>query len=199
MTTLAKIKEELLDMGKNGEKVFGTYPVHPLKQDADVIKFIERLQELNIEADEDIFGEFDFEDYVFDKMPSPLADEIEEDFDRSGNSYNWNAPIVFQYRPFKLYDGIERVAIAFHKYGDVRANYTRYAVLKCYLEKFWEILAESTIDIPCEDNDWSISQYLHNENGYISAYHYPTGDSFDGYYTDEDCPEVVSKAVENWM
>lgn len=65
----------------------------------------------------------------------------------SNNSYNWNAQVVFNYNEIEVIDryGLEHryITVKFHRYGDVRGNYTDYMVLDMNINEFYEVLTEA--------------------------------------------------------
>lgn len=186
-TILKEIKNDLMTI-EEGEH--GYFKSRPYTESDDLIKLINWIDENFFECNPFEEGK-NFEDFIFDDY---LADEIEEDFEKCLNSYNWGGPIVFQIRSFKM-NGHEFTAIAFHRFGDARCNYSKYACFEMDRDEFIARLEEFAIRIPCEN--WGIDQYLFEESGYIHACNYDENQYFDGYYTDSDCPEEVKKAVED--
>jgi hypothetical protein len=175
MTTLHSIKKELLTLPVYDA---GYYTQKPYARDSDVITFI------------------DFLIKNFDE--SKIRFDWDSDYDDGVNSYNWSAPVVFEARYFKRRAGREHVAISFHRAGDVRCNYTGFAVLDTDRESFLQIIFEFAIDIPCKDEAWSIAQRVTSETGYVDAWNHDTGESFEGYYESDDAPAAVREAVEEW-
>ena len=70
-----------------------------------------------------------------------FADELYVDFytTESGNSYNWNGSAIFNFHQIFIY-GNEYTVVRFHRYGDVRGNYTDYMLLYIGLDRFIEEL-----------------------------------------------------------
>lgn len=86
----------------------------------------------------------DFDDYIWeDKLPTKAVIEDEENYNNSGNSYNWGSDIVFNWDCYKI-DGEEYLAVKFHIAGDVRGNYTDYMLLRLDLDSFFEVVLENT-------------------------------------------------------
>ena len=82
----------------------------------------------------------------------------------SNNSYNRNAQVVFNYNEIEVIDryGLEHkyITVKFHRYGDVRGNYTDYMVLDMSLDEFYEVLADSShvcCDIEYKNEHYEIS------------------------------------------
>lgn len=185
---LKAIKKDLMTMSG---KIFGTYDAQPFKKDSPEIQFINYL--IDNAPEVNLFGtRYNFEDYIFNDYK---ADEIRE-ID-AGNSYNWNGPVVFQYRFFE-YRGRIYTAICFHRFGDVRGNYTKYAILDCNQEEFYDLLSEFYFDIPAGDG-WSVSQYVYDECGSVRAWNSETQEDFDGFYESDEAPEAVRAAVAAWL
>lgn len=88
----------------------------------------------------------DFDDVVYDDAQG-YYEEIDLDI-TSDNSYNWNGQVVFNYNKIEVIDryGIEHkyITVKFHRYGDVRGNYTDYMVLDMSLDEFYEVLADAS-------------------------------------------------------
>lgn len=88
----------------------------------------------------------DFDDVVYDDAQG-YYEEIDLDI-TSNNSYNWNGQVVFNYNEIEVIDryGTEHryMTVKFHRYGDVRGNYTDYMVLDMSLEEFYEVLADAS-------------------------------------------------------
>lgn len=185
---LKTIKKDLMTM--HG-KIFDTYDVKPLKKDSPAIRFIDYL--IDNAPEVNLFGtRHNYDDCIFNDYK---ADEIRE-ID-SGNSYNWSGPVVFQYRFFEYRDRVY-TAICFHRFGDVRGNYTKYAILNCDEEEFWELLSDFYFDIPAGEG-WHILQYISYEAGDVIAWNNETNEEFEGYYESDDAPEAVRAAVAAWF
>lgn len=88
----------------------------------------------------------------------------------SNNSYNWNAQVVFNYNEIEVIDryGLNHkyITIKFHRYGDVRGNYTDYMVLDMSLDEFYGVLADASsvyCDIEYKGNVYAISTDIFKE------------------------------------
>ena len=98
---------------------------------------------------------------------------------KSDNTYNWSANIShdINFDCFK-YDDEKYVAIMVHRGGDVRGNYTYYAILKCDFYNLFDLEFYPTKDITgtnlVADLRWYAEDY--------SVYNYETQEDFDGYY-----------------
>lgn len=185
---LKAIKKDLMTMSR---LVFGTYEAKPLKKDSSEIQFINYL--IDNVSEVNLFGtRYNFEDFIFNDYKTDEITEID-----AGNSYNWNGPVVFQYRFFE-YHGRVYTAICFHRFGDVRGNYTKYAILDCDQDEFWELLSEFYYDIPAGGN-WCVSQYVYDESGRVHAWNTETQEDFEGFYESDEAPKAVRTAVAAWL
>lgn len=112
---------------------------------------------------------------------------------KSENTYNFNGPITFQFLEYKdLKEDIKYLLIRFHIAGDVRGNYTDPLVLEGTDIDFDEFY-NYQIDIPCLDDDrWSISQYLFDEDSHYSVYDHQENDDVDF----DEYPWQVQLAIE---
>lgn len=175
MTTLRSIKRDLLTLP---EYDAGWYKQKPYTRDSDVVQFVDFL-----------IKNFDESKIKFD---------WDSDYDDGCNSYNWSAPVTFEARFFKSRAGREHVAIALHRSGDARCNYTGFAVLDTDRESFLQTIFEFAINIPCKNEAWNIIQRVTSETGSVDAWNRDTGESFEGYYESDDAPAAVREAVEAW-
>lgn len=97
----------------------------------------------------------------------------------SDNTYNWGANIshAINFDCFE-YDDEKYVAIMVHRGGDVRGNYTYYAILKCDFYDLFELEFYPSKDIEgtnlVADLRWYSECY--------DIYNLETGESYDGYY-----------------
>ena len=109
-----------------------------------VLDLVEALKpyEINFKA----LYKVDYDDVVYEDAQGNY-DSIKLDI-TSNNSYNWNAQVVFNYNEVEVIDryGMEHkyITVKFHRYGDVRGNYTDYMVLDMSLDEFYEVLQESS-------------------------------------------------------
>ena len=98
---------------------------------------------------------------------------------KSENTYNWNANIShdINFNEFE-YDSAKYTAIMVHRWGDVRGNYTYYAILKCDIEDLLNVEFYFSKDIAgtslVADLEWYSECY--------DVYDYETGETYDGYY-----------------
>ena len=110
----------------------------------------------------------DFDGVVYDGAQGDY-ESIDLDI-TANNSYNWNAQIVFNYNEIEVIDryGMEHkyITVKFHRYGDVRGNYTDYMVLDMSLDEFYEVLADASrvyCEIDYKGVSYSISTDIFKE------------------------------------
>lgn len=90
----------------------------------------------------------DFDDVIYeDKEGNYIS--LDTDYkNTANNSYNWSSQVVFNYQQIQVINKYDYehvyIAIKFHRYGDVRGNYTDYMILDISLDEFYEVLMEST-------------------------------------------------------
>lgn len=102
---------------------------------------IEALKEYEVDAKK-VMG-CDLDDFVWEGAEPTVVVEILNDRNSSGNSYNWNSDIVFNWDTYRI-DDREFLAVKFHISGDVRGNYTDLMLLDMTLDKFVEVLLDET-------------------------------------------------------
>lgn len=149
---MLKAKRILHDLKHNlkcKKRVFNYFDVkHNIREsknlEISVLDIIRALQPYEI----DFKGlyKINYDDIIYnDKEGNYYSLELDV---KSDNSYNWDSQVVFDFNIIKLTDnwGIEHeyITIKFHRYGDVRGNYTDYMVLNMNLEQFYEVLMDST-------------------------------------------------------
>jgi hypothetical protein len=105
--------------------------------------------------------------YVIEQWIATLpAEEVEnvfleycvrEDFEGvTDNTYNINSDVVINYEEFQMYGRDEvYVRCRFHRYGDVRGNYTEWIYLEMNIDEFMEILysQHKIVEVPITYND----------------------------------------------
>lgn len=131
-----------LSFGHIPKAVFGCYDAN--ENEGVILSFSEK----------EICGHLSRFEIDYDSQPVsdivPILDDlIDEDFDedldidfyiaKSGNSYNWNGSAIFNFHQIFLY-GNEYTVVRFHRYGDVRCNYTDYMLLYIGFDRFIEEL-----------------------------------------------------------
>lgn len=151
-------------------KYFGYYQAnnHKYSKNLDIgaLSIVKALKpyEINFKA----LYKVDFDDVVYNDAQGNY-ELIDLDI-TSNNSYNWSGQVVFNYNEIKIIDnyGIDNhyITIKFHRYGDVRENYTDYMVLDMSLDEFYNILLECTrvsVEIEYKNTYYTISTDIFKE------------------------------------
>ena len=187
---MLKAKRILRDLKHNlkGTKtIFGTYDSSNMKEsknlDISVLDVVRALAPYEI----DFKGRYgvDFEDVMYEDAQGNYI-SIDTDIDL-GNSYNWASQIVFAFNTVKVMDQYGEThtykAIMFHRYGDVRANYTDYMVLDMSDCEFCEVISDATrvsCSIDYKGNTYDISTDCFKEGCLFDIYNVTTGnDDYD--------------------
>ena len=90
----------------------------------------------------------DFDDVIYeDKEGNYIS--LDTDYkNTANNSYNWSSQVVFNYQQIQVINKYDYehvyIAINFHRYGDVRGNYTDYMVLDMNMDEFYEVVADAS-------------------------------------------------------
>lgn len=144
------IKEQL-SFGDLKKVVFGYYDAHD-RTEKELLSLTELDVLEHLEDYEVDFAELvnELNDYELDETTIDLDDFFYNDKEfnntyitevKADNSYNWNSSATFNFNFITIND-VEYVAIKFHKYGDVRSNYTDYMLLDLRHHEFLETLLE---------------------------------------------------------
>lgn len=149
----------------------------------------------------------DFDEVVYDDAHG-YYESIDLDI-TSNNSYNWNAQVVFNYNEIEVVDryGMEHryIAVRFHRYGDVRGNYTDYMVLDMSLEYFYEVLADASrvyCEIEYKGEYYEISTDIFEESCVFDIYSADADiDEYDQYLDIDNLrnKKDIKKALVNWL
>ena len=91
----------------------------------------------------------DFDDVIYEDKEGNYT-SLDTDYkNTSNNSYNWSSQVVFNYQQIQVIDKYDYehvyIAIKFHRYGDVRGNYTDYMILDMSMDEFYEVIMEATM------------------------------------------------------
>ena len=193
---MKKAKSILRDLKHNlkGTKtIFGTYDSSNMKEsknlDISVLDVVRALADYEIDFKK-IYG-VDFDNVVYDDAQGNY-ESIDLDVS-SDNSYNWCSQIVFNYNQIKVVDkyGIdhEYVSVKFHRYGDVRGNYTDYMVCDMTMDEFYEVIMESTqvfCSVDYKGHTYSISTDCFKESCLFDIYCNETNEDYYDAYLDID-------------
>lgn len=171
-----------------------------LKYLADSRVILDELKDYEVEIPKEYFDKYEneFGNGVLQYMEK-LTDTKMEDFN-GGNTYNWNGRIMhdFDYRYCQTNKDEFYVAIQVHRFGDVRGNYTEFALFKFeYFEEFIE-----TIDTICSEKMGGCFEYKGKHYYYdfsifsewLRVWCEETQEDFDIYaYNDESFKEEIDK------
>lgn len=187
---MLKAKRILRDLkhGLKGTKtIFGTYDSSNMKEsknlDISVLDVVRALAPYEI----DFKGRYgvDFDDVMYeDAQGNYISIDTDVNCD---NSYNWASQIVFAFNTVKVEDQYGEThtykAIMFHRYGDVRGNYTDYMVLDMSDCEFLEVVSDATrvsCSIDYKGNTYDISTDCFKEGCLFDIYNVTTGnDDYD--------------------
>jgi hypothetical protein len=169
------------------------------------IDLVEALKpyEINFKA----LYKVDFDNVVYDDIEGNY-ELIKLDI-TSNNSYNWNGQVVFNYNEIEVIDryGMEHkyITVKFHRFGDVRGNYTDYMVLDMSLDEFYEVLADASrvyCEIDYKGVSYSISTDIFKEACVFDIYSNEADiDEYDQYLDIDNLrnKKDIKKALVNWL
>ncbi len=176
---------------------------HSKNLEIGALDIVEALKpyEINFKA----LYKVDFDDVVYNDAQG-FYEEIDLDI-TSNNSYNWNGQVVFNYNEIEVTEdyGNEKryITVKFHRFGDVRGNYTDYMVLDMSLDEFYDVLLECTrvyCSIDINGTYYDISTDIFKESCIFDI----STDDFDKYdvYLDIDNlrnKKDIKKALKQWL
>ena len=177
---MLKAKKIIRDL-KNlkGNKYFGVYEAQNKFESKNL--YISELDIVRGLADYEIDFEkiykADFEDVVYGDAVGNYM-QIDLDYkDACDNSYNWCSQVTFDYRQIQVIDKHgdehEYIAIKFHRYGDVRGNYTDDMILDMDMDSFYETIMEVTsvyASVKYKGNEYCISTNAFKESCLFDIY-----------------------------
>ena len=165
---MLKVKTIIRDLKHlKGNKIFNYYDVERNAQrsknlEIGMITLVEELARYEVDFKK-LYG-VDFDDVIYNDAQGDYCN-IDLDVE-SDNSYNWNGQRVFNFNLINV-DGTNYVTIKFHRYGDVRGNYTDYMVLDFNrLDLFFEVMMEASSVYTCVNVrgvEYEISTDIFNE------------------------------------
>ena len=204
MLKFENVKNDLC-YGSLKKAIFGAYDANDRsKKEILSITELEVAEHLkNYEIDfQDIYNDYneydnnkivDLDDFFYDDME---YDNLYINLKDSNNSYNWNCSAVFNYDVLEIND-FEYIAIKFHRFGDVRGNYTDYMLLKMSIDEFYEVLNELTcyFDFDFKGSNISVDYNIFNESGVYNIYSEDLNiDIYDTYIDIDNTNEDTTKA-----
>mgnify|MGYP003292812421 CR=1 FL=1 len=207
---MLKAKKIIRDLKHlSGKTYFGVYKatnqIETKNLDMSVFDIIRKLSIYEIDFKKKY--KVNFDDVVYENKE---GDYYELDLDiESNNSYNWNSQVVFNYNIISV-DDIQYITIKFHRYGDVRGNYTDYMVLNLSIDEFYEIIMDASrveVLIELNNKNYIISQNCLDESCIFQIdvqanqnYYYET--LSDNAYLDIDNYRNINsikKALKNYL
>ena len=204
-----KILRDLKHGLKGSKTIFGTYDSHNMKEsknlDMSVLDVVRALAPYEVDFKKLYGVDFDSLIYEGDEYFNDDVDWYdlkdayisEDDLENcKDNSYNWNSQIIFDFGTVIVNELIDEElgdyhpkkyqVIKFHRYGDVRGNYTDYMVLDMDHYEFLETLQEAStveVKITYKNKDYYISSDCLKEDGMFNI------SSDDNLYL-EDCTSL---------
>lgn len=149
----------------------------------------------------------DFDNVVYNDVQGN-CESIDLDI-TANNSYNWGGQVVFNYNEIEVIDryGMEHryMTVKFHRFGDVRGNYTDYMVLDMSLDEFYEVLEDASrvyCEIDYKGVSYSISTDIFKESCVFDIYSDDANMDEYGIYLDIDNlrnKKDIKKALVNWL
>ena len=210
---MLKAKRILRDLkhGLKGTKtIFGTYDSSNMKEsknlDMSVLDVVRALAPYEI----DFKGRYgvDFDDAMYeDAQGNYISIDTDKNCD---NSYNWSSQITFAFNSVEVInkngDSNEYIAVMFHRYGDVRGNYTDYMVLDLSLSEFYEIVSDASrvnCSIDYKGNTYEISTDCFKEGCLFDIYNVTTGSDdydvmldIDNYRNKKDIKKALAEYLQ---
>ena len=202
MLKFENVKNDLC-YGNIKKAVFGVYDANDRSEkeilsitELDVVEYLKEyeidFQDIYNYNNEDNNNIVDLDNFFYDNIE---YDNLYINVKHSNNSYNWNCSAIFNYDVLEIND-IEYVAIKFHRYGDVRCNYTDYMLLKINSDEFYELLSELIcyFDFDYKGNNISISYNIFNECSVYNLYSDDLDiDIYDTYIDIDNTNEYTTK------
>ena len=180
---MKKAKKIIRDLKHlTGNKIFGTYDTTNQKEtknlDMSVFDIVRALAPYEI--DFRVEYKVDYDDVVYeDKKGKYCGLEI----GRSDNSCNWSSLVTFNFDELDV-DARKLIAVKFHRYGDVRGNYSDYMVLDMTMDEFYETIREASYlstSVDYNGNTYSISTDAFKEGCCFDIYAIAEGVEADLY------------------
>ena len=210
MLKAKRILNDLKHNLKGTKRVFGYYDVEHNERESKNLS-ISNLDIIRALAPYEIdfkkLYNVDFDDVIYEDKEGNYF-SLDTDYkNTANNSYNWSSQVVFNYQQIQVINEYDEehvyIAIKFHRFGDVRGNYTDYMVLDMSMDDFYEVIMEATrvyTTVTIKDVDYEITTDCFKE-----------GCLFDIYSSDSDDYDVclnidnlrskasIKKAVREWL
>lgn len=182
--TIELIKEDIKALRGASVTIFGQPTVLSSEEHSeDTIDILDVLEQLkDSELTDFTISTYNEDEEEDEEEVLDSAEEFMEHMEENGvwveeshdNSYNWSSPVShdFDFKSYKcLSTGYFYVALRVHRYGDVRGNYSEYALLKYdFAEGFLYDIMECNKTITVGDYDVNVdilsdSMEVYNEEG----------------------------------
>lgn len=151
MNLLQKAYDDILELRGSNVSIFGQETTLDDEVDEFTIDVLEVLDALREHEVMSLQGHDNVDDYLNYLVETGF---IENEFDKSDNSYNWNANVSnhFNFYSYNANDGTVLIEFKVHRYGDVRGNYTVSFLLEFesfdeFLEVLFEVSMYGTIEV----------------------------------------------------
>ena len=202
MLKFENVKNELC-YGNLKKAVFGVYDANDRSKSEILsiteLEVAEYLKDYEVDF-QDIYNYNNEDNNIIVDLDEFFYDNIEYDnlyinVKHSNNSYNFGSSAIFNYDVLEIND-IEYVAIKFHRFGDVRGNYTDYMLLKINSYEFYELLSELIcwFDVDYEGNNISVDYSVLNESSVYNIYSDDLDiDIYDTYIDIDNTSEDTAK------
>jgi len=200
MLKAKKILNDLKHNLKGTKRVFNYYDVEHNERESKNLS-ISNLDIIRALAPYEIdfkkLYKVDFDDVIYEDAEGNYI-SLDTDYkNTASNSYNWSSQVVFNYQQIQVIDKYDYehvyIAIKFHRYGDVRGNYTDYMILDMSMDEFYETIMEATMvytTITIKNVDYEISTDALKEGCLFDIY----SDGIDDYDVCLDIDNLRSKA-----
>ena len=187
--SIQAIREDILSLRGANVKIFGqqtTLRDDVARDTIDILDVLAQLEDSEIKLSIELYDE-EAEDHVTKEFHSvedmvnhmeDIGQWVEVSHD---NSYNWSSPVSNDF-DFRTYEDKETgsyyIQLMVHRYGDVRGNYTEYALLEYdHRDGFIQDVAEANKSIEVGDYYIDISVFsdgmeVYNRDGiYVKTIH----------------------------
>lgn len=167
---------------------------------ADSRVILDNLREYEIEIPTEYFEKYEqvFGNGVLQYMEK-LTNKSLEDFN-GGNTYNWCGKILhdFDYRDYQADKDTFYVAIQVHRFGDIRGNYTEFALFKfSSFEEFVEVIDDICSEKIGGEFEYNGKHYIYDISifcEWLRVWCVETQEDFEFYaYDDESFIEEIKK------
>jgi len=170
---------------------------------ADSRVILDNLREYEVEIPTEYFEKYEqkFGNGVLQYMET-LTNKNKDEF-YGGNTYNWCGKILhdFDYRYWQVDTDTFYVAIQVHRVGDIRCNYTEFALFKFgSFEEFVEVIDDICSEKMSGDFEYNGKHYIYDISifcEWLRVWCVETQEDYEFYaYDDESFIEEIKKTEE---